>query len=151
MQLNTYLSFDGDCRPALESYARLFGGKIMSMMTFGEMPGGDGGDGGGDGCGPVPDALKHLVMHGCVDIGGHLLMGTDATPDHPYEGIKGAYVTVQTADVAEAERLFAGLSEQARRIEMPLQQTFWARRYGSLVDRHGVAWMVNCSDPCPEA
>lgn len=147
MQLNTYLGFDGDCRQALESYAKLLGGKVMAMMTFAEMPAGDGSDG----CGPLPDAMKDRIMHGCIDLGGHLLMGTDATPDHPYEGIKGSYVSVQTADVAEAERIFAGLAEQARRVEMPLQQTFWAKRYGSLVDRYGVAWMVNCSDPCPDA
>jgi PhnB protein len=143
MQLNTYLSFDGDCRRALESYATLLGGKVVAMMSFGEMPPQEG-------CGEMPAALKDRIMHGCADIGGHLLMGTDATPDHPYAGINGAYVSVQVTDVAEAERIFAGLSEGAKRIEMPLQQTFWAKRYGSLVDRHGVPWMVNCSDPCPE-
>ncbi|UNK58507.1 VOC family protein [Pseudoxanthomonas daejeonensis] len=143
MQLNTYLSFGGDCRQALESYAELLGGTVMGMMTFGEMPPQEG-------CGEMPASVKDRIMHGCVEIGGHLLMGTDATPDHPYRGITGSYITFQTADVAESERVFAALSRDARRIEMPLQQTFWAKRYGSLVDRHGVPWMVNCSDPCPE-
>lgn len=143
MQLNTYLSFNGDCRQALESYARIFGGKVLAMMTFAEMPPQEG-------CGEIPAAARDLVMHGCVDLGGQLLMGTDATPEHPYPGITGAYVSIQVSDTGEAERLFAALSDGAKRIEMPLQQTFWARRYGSLVDRHGVPWMVNCSDPCPE-
>ncbi|HET6396009.1 MAG TPA: VOC family protein [Pseudoxanthomonas sp.] len=139
MKLNTYLSFDGDCRQAFDFYARLLGGKVLAMMTFGEMP---------EDCGPVAPEARDRVMHGCMDLGGQLLMGTDATPQYPYEGVKGAYVTLQLEDVAEAERIFAGLSEGARRIEMPLQPTFWARRYGSLVDRFGVPWMVNCSDPC---
>lgn len=143
MQLNTYLSFDGDCRQALETYAALIGGKVLAMMDFSEMPPQEGCE--------LPAEVAGRIMHGCVDIGGHLLMGTDATPDHPYAGVSGSYVSVQTSDVAEAERIFGGLSEGARRIEMPLQPTFWARRYGSLVDRFGVPWMVNCSDPCPDA
>ncbi|AKC86511.1 VOC family protein [Pseudoxanthomonas suwonensis] len=143
MPLNTYLSFDGDCRQALESYAALLGGKAMAMMTFGEMPPSEE-------CPEPPAAVKERIMHGCIDIGGHLLMGTDATPDHPYAGITGSYISFQTGDTAEAERVFAALADGAKRIEMPLQPTFWAKRYGSLVDRHGVPWMVNCSDPCPE-
>lgn len=143
MQLNTYLSFDGDCRQALESYARLLGGEVMAMMTFGEMPPQEG-------CAEIPASFKDRIMHGAVAIGGQVVMGTDATPEHPYAGITGSYLTVQTAEVAEAERVFAALSEGARRIEMPLQETFWAKRYGSLVDRYGVLWMVNCSDPCPD-
>jgi PhnB protein len=143
MQLTTYLAFDGDCRQALESYAALFGGKVMAMMRFGEMPPQEG-------CGEIPASVQDRIMHGCVDIAGHLLMGTDATPDHPYPGITGSYVTAQADSVAEAERIFAGLSEGAKRIEMPLQQTFWATRYGSLVDRFGVPWMVNFSEPCPD-
>ena len=143
MALSTYLSFDGDCRQALESYARLLDGKVLAMMTFGEMPPQAGS-------GEMPASVRDRIMHGCVDIGGQLLMGTDATPDHPHAGITGAYITFQTADTAEAERVFAALADGARRIEMPLQQTFWAKRYGSLVDRFGVPWMVNGSDPCPE-
>jgi PhnB protein len=30
---------------------------------------------------------------------------------------------------------------------MPIGQTFWALRFGMLVDRFGVSWMVNCEGP----
>ena len=43
----------------------------------------------------------------------------------------------------EAERYFNALSQGAT-ITMPLSQTFWAIRFGMLVDRFGVSWMVNC-------
>jgi PhnB protein len=29
-------------------------------------------------------------------------------------------------------------------VQMPLQQTFWATRFGMLVDRFGIPWMINC-------
>ena len=70
-------------------------------------------------------------------------MGTDATPDFPYRGVQGAHVVLNVPDAAEAERVYAALSADGR-IEMPLQETFWATRYGILVDRFGVPWMVNC-------
>ena len=57
MALNTCLSFDGDCRQALESYARLLDGKVMAMMTFGELPPQEG-------CGDIPASAKDVVMHG---------------------------------------------------------------------------------------
>ena len=34
-----------------------------------------------------------------------------------------------------------------RKINMPIQETFWAHRFGMLVDRYGTPWMVNCEKP----
>ncbi|MCL6713252.1 VOC family protein [Pseudoxanthomonas sp. z9] len=135
MRLKHYLSFDGDCRQALTWYAGLLGGQVVAMQSFGETPG----------CGDLPAALKERILHGRVDVDAFSLMGTDATPDHPYQGVTGAYVVIDLDDPEQAESLYATLSEGAQVVEMPLQQTFWARRYGSLADRHGVRWMINCT------
>jgi PhnB protein len=27
---------------------------------------------------------------------------------------------------------------------MPIQETFWAQRFGMLTDRFGTPWMINC-------
>jgi PhnB protein len=27
---------------------------------------------------------------------------------------------------------------------MPIQETFWAVRFGMVVDRFGIPWMINC-------
>ncbi|MEO8011682.1 MAG: VOC family protein, partial [Dokdonella sp.] len=74
---------------------------------------------------------------------GHRLMGTDGGCGMPHVPVKGAHVVVSLDTPEEAERIFAALSAGGR-IEMPIQQTFWARRYGITVDRFGVPWMVNC-------
>lgn len=138
MKLHTYLSFDGDCRQALEFYAEALGGRITAMMSFGETPA----------CEQVSAAFRGRIMHGCVEVDGHCIMGTDATPEHPHVPVRGAHVVADVVTPAEAERVFAALSSGAQ-IQMPLAETFWARRYGQLVDRYGIAWMVNCSLPQP--
>ncbi len=134
MRLKHYLSFDGDCRQALTWYAGLLGGQVTAMQSFADTPG----------CEDLPDELKTRILHGRVDVDAFSLMGTDATPDHPYKGVIGAYVVIDLDDQARAEALYSALSEGAQAVEMPLQQTFWARRYGILADRHGVRWMINC-------
>jgi PhnB protein len=47
------------------------------------------------------------------------------------------------SEPGEAERIFHALSENGT-VQMPIQETFWARRFGMLVDQFGTPWMVNC-------
>ena len=54
----------------------------------------------------------------------------------------GIMVTLGIDDPAEAERIFHVLSENGT-VQMPIQETFWARRFGMLVDQFGTPWMVN--------
>jgi PhnB protein len=133
MKLCTYLSFDGQTREALEFYAKVLRGKVTAMMKFGETPAAE----------HVAASARDSIMHGCVEFGNYMLMGTDATPEHPYKGIVGAQVVIALHDVNEAERIFGELS-QGGEVTMPLMETFWARRYGMFTDRFGVSWMVNC-------
>ena len=57
--------------------------------------------------------------------------------------MQGCSISVNVASVAEADRVFAALSEGGE-VRMPLDKTFWAQRFGMCVDRFGVSWMVNC-------
>lgn len=139
MQLNTYLSFNGDCRQALEFYADKLGGKIIAMMTFAETPG----------CEDLPES-KDKIMHGALELAGRVVMGTDATPLHPYDGVKGSHLVIDVNEIEQADRLFADLAEGGK-IEMPIQETFFAKRYGIAVDRFGVPWMIICTDCAPAA
>ena len=60
-----------------------------------------------------------------------------------YNKPQGFSVSVSTDNAAEADRIFAGLA-QGGTIDMPIQETFWAHRFGMCTDRFGIAWMVNC-------
>ena len=135
MQLSTYLSFDGDCRQAFEFYARTLGGEVVALMTFADNPG----------CDEIGAEERDKIMHGCYRLGGFELMGTDATALYPYRGVNGAHVVLGLSEVAEAERIFAALADGGT-VQMPLQQTFWAQRYGIVADRFGVPWMINCAE-----
>ena len=135
MQVNPYLAFDGKCRDAFEFYAGLLGAKIMMIMTHGESPMAD----------QTPPAWRDKVIHATLDVGGTLLMGSDAPPEH-FEKAKGMSVTLSIDAPAEAERIFKVLSDGGA-VGMPLQETFWALRFGTVVDRYGTPWMINCSRP----
>lgn len=138
MKLTTYLNFDGNTREAFEFYAGLLGGKIVAMKTYGDTPG----------CESMPDADRDKIMHARLEIGGDALMATDSTAQYTYQKIRCAYVVFDTDSSEDAERIFAALSAGGA-VEMPMQETFWAHRYGITVDRFGVPWMINHAKPVP--
>ena len=132
MELNPYLTFNGQCEAAFKLYEKVFGGKIEAMMTFGSSPMAE----------QTPPEWRNKIMHARMSVGGKTLMASDAPPDR-YEAMKGIMVTLGIDDPGEAERIFRALSERAT-IQMPIQKTFWAERFGMLVDKFGTPWMVNC-------
>ena len=81
-------------------------------------------------------------MHATLNIGDQTLGGSDAPPDR-FQTPQGFYVAIALTDPTEAERIFAALAEGGR-VDMDLQQTFWAKRFGMLSDRFGIPWMINC-------
>jgi PhnB protein len=133
MQLNPYLNFNGCCAEAFKFYEQCLGGKIESSMTYGASPM----------AAETPPEWHHKIMHTQLTIGDLVLMGADSPPDM-FEPAKGFSVMLGIDEPTEAERVFHALAENGT-IEMPLQQTFWADRFGVLVDQFGTPWMVNCS------
>ena len=81
-------------------------------------------------------------MHGSVTIGGQALMGEDVEPSQ-YEAPKGFSLSLHMTSTAEAERIFPTLADGGE-VVIPLDKTFWAERFGMVVDRFGVPWMINC-------
>lgn len=135
MQLNPYLSFSGQCETAFRFYETCLGGKIVAMVTHGETPIAD----------QFPSEWRDKIIHARLMVGDQVLMGADTPPDR-YEAPKGFSVTLGIEDPAEAERIFQAL-EEGGKVCMPLQKTFWAIRFGMLVDKFGIPWMINCEEP----
>ncbi len=141
-RINVYLSFNGDCAAAFRFYQQLFGAPEPMAMTYGGSPVAD----------QMPPQTHGKVMHAALDIGTATLMGADAIsdlPDHPeyaYTKPQGITVAINVEQPAEADRLFAALS-QGGTVQMPMDETFWARRFGMCTDRFGIPWMINCSRP----
>ena len=131
-RLNPYLSFKGDCEAAFTLYERCLGGKIRSIFRYAGSPM----------SGQVPAGWQDKVMHGSVTIGEQMLMGGDVAPEQ-YEAPRGFSLSIAISNVSEAERIFHELAENGR-VTVPFEQTFWAVRFGTVVDRFGIPWMINC-------
>ena len=132
MQINPYLNFDGNCREALEFYAKTLGGTIEFMQTNADSPMKD----------QTPPALRDKILHARLRIGDQVLMASDAPPQH-YSPAGAYYLSIGVHTPEEAERIWAAMSEGAK-VDMPLQQTFWAKRFAMFKDRFGTPWMINC-------
>ena len=132
MLLNTYLLFDGQCEAAFKLYARLFNGKIEAMIPHAGSPAEQ----------QVPPEWQEKIMHARLVVKDQVLMGSDAPPGR-YRHPQGFSVSIQVNEATEAERVFKELSDKGNAV-MPIQETFWATRFGMLVDQFGVPWMVNC-------
>jgi PhnB protein len=133
LQLVAYLMFNGNCAEAFTYYAELLGGKVEILMPHRGTPAE----------GAVPEEWKDKIIHGRVRIGGSVLMASDAPPDRSPGAMQGFNVSLQLTSPEEAERIWAGLSEDAQ-VHMPLGATFFARKFGMLKDRFGTPRMVNC-------
>lgn len=135
MRLNPYLMFDGQCEQAFKFYEQLLGGKIEALVRHEGSPAGD----------HVPPDWREKVLHARLSVDGHVLMGSDAPPGR-HEKMSGFSVTLGVDDPGEAERIFHALAENGT-VQMAIQETFWAVRFGMVVDRFGTPWMINCDKP----
>jgi PhnB protein len=95
----------------------------------------------------VPAAWHDKVMHGSFALGNQVLMGADVVPER-YEEPKGFSLALQIKSLSDAERVFHALSEGGK-IVIPLEKTFWALRFGMVVDRFRIPWTINCEEAVP--
>jgi PhnB protein len=134
MQINPYLSFDGQCQAAFKFYEHVLGGKTTFQMTWGEMPDAD----------KFPAETHKLIMHSTLSVGDEVLMGADAPPGS-YQKPSGMNVSLHLKGTAEGERIFQALAENGT-VTMPFEKTFWSPGFGMCVDQFGIPWMVNCEE-----
>lgn len=132
MQLNPYLLFNGQCEEAFQFYERTLGAKIECVLLHEGTPAEA----------HTPPEWHKKVLHGRITLNGQTVMASDCPTDR-YAQPKGFSVHVGYQDPSEAERVFQALAEDGQ-VQMPIQETFWAVRFGTVVDRFGIPWMINC-------
>ena len=130
MKMNPYLMFTGQARQAMEFYRDVLDGEITQIMTYGESPMAD----------EMPPESADSVMHSQLEAGDVILMAADGPPGA--DGSGSISVALHVDDASEAERIFAALSEGGN-VTMPMEKTFWAERFGMLIDRFGIPWLIN--------
>src|ERR1700684_38297 len=114
MKLYTYVNYAGKCQEAFRFYEQHLGGKITMLMNHGQAPNANDG----------PPNWKDAILHARMNVGETVLMGADIPNAQP---MRSAYLSLLVDSIAEAERLYAALSEGGE-IFMPMQETFFAVR-----------------------
>jgi PhnB protein len=128
-----YLSFDGNCAEAFRFYEKALQGKLEVLMRTGESPM----------AAQCPTDSHDRIIHAALALpDGGYLYGGDCPTQMPYEGVKGVSLALSYATVEEAARVFDALAAGGS-ITMAPAPSFWAKSFGMLVDRFGVAWIVN--------
>jgi len=133
--LDSYLFFSGNCAQAMRFYERTLGGKLQTVMTYGE------GQGHGQDPEHCPDGAKDLVMHASMKLADRTLMASDVPPTMGPKPMAGFALSLQYPSAEEARRIFDALS-QGGSVTMAMTKTFWAEAFGMLVDQFGTPWMV---------
>ena len=136
-----YLSFNGNCEEAMNFYVEKLRGEILFMGRWGDSPMADQAPDKGD-----------KIMHASIKIGDSVVMACDNvfdSGDNPFDSsdnqpIIGNNISLAygTDDNAEADRAFEAMSDGGT-VVMPIQETFWADRFGMLTDKFGINWMIN--------
>lgn len=132
MQLNSYLTFNGNCEEALKFYETALGAKIESLSKFAGSPAAE----------HAPPDWGDKVMHASLKVDNQVLMASDAPPGQ-YATPQGISVAIGISDRDKGEQIFKALAEGGI-VQMPYEKTFWASGFGMCIDRFGIPWMVNC-------
>jgi PhnB protein len=131
--ITTYLIFNGNCGEAMSFYAKCLDAKL-DMMRFSDAPM------------PSTAESKDKIMHAHLQKGGAGIMASDTMPGMPHEQGNNFSIALGCESVSEIDEYFAALSEKGK-VTMPLQETFWAPRFGMLTDQFGINWMLNLEQP----
>jgi PhnB protein len=131
VRLSPHLTFDGQCRPAFEEYQRVFGGRITTMLTYGESP-----------MASQIDSQSHnRIVHAALLIGEVELTGADLL-SQDYRRPQGFFVTVTIDEPRHAAEIFRSLASGGE-VRMEFQSTFWSPGFGVVIDRFAVPWEIN--------
>lgn len=133
MLVQPYVFFDGRCEEALEFYRGALDAEVMMLLRYNECPDPPPP-------GTIPPGSEHKVMHARFRVGESTVLASDGhcggTPV-----LQGFSLSITLPSVEECERRFAALAEGGQ-VRMPLGKTFFSPRFGMLVDRFGVPWML---------
>ncbi len=135
MAVDVFLNFDGNCREAVEFYAKVFDCDQPKFMTFGDMPPVENFP-------PISDELKTRILYTALNISGSTMMFSDITPEMKFVPGNNVNLTVGSKDKEDIKRWFERLKDGAS-VHMEPQKTFWSDCYAMLVDKFGIPWQLS--------
>ena len=134
IQLNPYLSFNGNAEEAMNFYAGAFRSQLATVMRWSDSPQ----------CEGMSDADKNKVMHAALPVGDSTIMASDfvSMQGQEYRAGNNFSVVIGPETREEADRLFSALSEGGN-VTCPMMEMFWGGYFGSFTDKFGVSWLIN--------
>jgi PhnB protein len=132
-EFNTYLNFDGNCRQAMEFYAKCLGADLQ-VMPFSQGPM------------EVPKGTEDLVLHARLAKGTQVIMASDCPPGMALNLGNNFSISINCESRQEVDQLFGSLGEKGKPL-MPTQDMFWGAYFGMVTDQFGVNWMFNYETP----
>jgi PhnB protein len=129
--INSYLTFNGNCREAMTFYKECFGGEL-TFQTIGESPLSE----------KMPKKMKECILHATLKNGSLVLMGSDMVPKAGLVKGNGVSLSLHCSSREEIKNWYQKLSSGGN-ADHPLENTFWGALFGDLTDRFGVHWLLN--------
>ncbi|GAE33100.1 VOC family protein [Halalkalibacter akibai] len=134
MAVDVYLTFNGNCREAVEYYAEVFRTEAPQIMTYGETP--------SDPSFKMPEEAKNLVLHTRLSIEGSNVMFSDTFPGTPYVAGNNISLAVISQNQDNITHYFNQLKNGGK-VGLELQETFWSKCYGKVTDKFGIEWQLS--------
>jgi len=134
MAVNVYINFNGNCREALEFYTKVFETGEPQIMTFGDAPSNPQF--------PITEDVKKLIMNASLNINGSPAMFSDVPPSMPYIQGNNISLVIMDSSIEKIKTLFDKLKVGGT-VNMELQETFWSKCYGFVIDKFGIGWQLS--------
>lgn len=131
VKLNPYLTFNGNCREAMQFYQECIGGKL-EWQTIGDSPLSE----------QLPASMKKKILHASLRREGLLLMGTDMGAENGRRPGNTVSLMLDCSSEKEARDCYERLAKEGEPTH-PLHITFWGSLLGDLTDRYGNQWLLH--------
>ncbi len=137
LRLSPHLTFNGDCKAAFQTYRRILGGELTTLMSYGESPM----------AAQVDPRWHDRIVHATLLLADVELLGADLLPED-YRAPQGFFVTLTVEGPGRGKSIFESLADGGQ-VQLPFASTFWSPGFGVLVDRYKVPWEINSAASAP--
>jgi PhnB protein len=128
-----YLMYPGTAADACAYYEKTLGAKVLAIMRYAEAP--------DDGWKQhISEKHGNKVMHALIQLGHSKFMLADDMAPTAQKEFKGFTLTLSQDDPAATEHTFNTMVADGGTPIMPLAATFFAKKFGMVTDKFGVAW-----------
>jgi PhnB protein len=130
-KINIYLTFNGNCREAMDFYWNCFHG-TLTFQTIAESPGTN----------QLPERIKRVILQATLVNDQLILIGSDIISEQGLVIGNAVCLLLQCSNENELKEYYEKLLAGGVEIH-PLTNTYWGAAFGVLQDRYGHQWLLS--------